>query len=58
MIASKCELQASTTTDVQLDGVNRRHNQQWTFVHMSKQNDVIKYMHCPECRCQGVTESK
>ena len=55
MNASKSKLQASSTTDVQVDGVNRRDNQQWTFMHMSKLNDVIKDMLCPECGCQGVT---
>ena len=33
MSASKRRLQTSTTTDEQVDGVNRRDNQQWTFLH-------------------------
>ena len=55
MSASKCKLQASTTTNEQVDGVNSHDNQQWTFMHMSKLNGVIKYMFYPECSCQGVT---
>ena len=33
MSASTRRLQTSTTSDEQVDGVNRCDNQQWTFLH-------------------------